>query len=78
MRNYAYELTDDGYYIFINGNKMIHQYGDYIPDKNKSLEENALEQIEELKKADNKINDDEERITNIELALAEIYESMVS
>ena len=77
MKNYSYEITDDGYYILINGKRVIHQYGIYIPDSTKSFEENAIAQIEELKESDkrsvNSINDSE-RITNLELAFAEMYE----
>ncbi len=55
-RNYTYEVTENGYYILLNGKRWMHQYENdkecYIPDKNKSYEENAIAQIEELKKSD--------------------------
>lgn len=83
-KTYTYEVTENGYYIYINGNKVIHQYEPYIPDKTKSYEENAQAQIEELKAMDNKVKTEKtdieklkEDITDIQLALTEIYESGV-
>ncbi len=88
-KNYSYEVTEDGYYILINGKKVIHQYEPYIPNKELSYEENAKAQIAEMQEADKqsakeqvtmeslKTRDDniQEQVTNIELALAEIYEN---
>lgn len=48
----SYEVTEDGYFIYLNGNKWIHQYEPYIPDHNISYEENAVAQIKELVKGD--------------------------
>lgn len=83
-KTYSYEVTENGYYISINGKKVIHQYEPYIPDKTKTYKENAEAQIEEMKandeKAKNRKNSMEqiqEDITNIQLALTEIYESEV-
>lgn len=83
-KTYTYEVTENGYFIFINGKKVIHQYEPYIPDPSKSYEENAKAQIEELKQADevakNKKSEMEQMqqdITDIQLALTEIYESGV-
>ncbi len=45
---YSYELTNNGYYILINGEKVIHQYEPYIPNKSLNYEENAKKQIDEL------------------------------
>lgn len=81
---YTYEVTENGYFIYINGKKIIHQYEPFIPDPTKSYQENAETQIEELKLG--KINEQKEKttmeqmqedITNIQLALTEIYESGV-
>lgn len=81
---YTYEVTENGYFIYINGKKVIHQYEPFIPDPTKSYQENAETQIEELKLG--KINEQKEKttmeqmqedITNIQLALTEIYESGV-
>ena len=44
----SYEVTNDGYKIFLDGQLWIHQYEPYIPDKSKSYEENAIAQIEEI------------------------------
>lgn len=77
-KNYTYEITNDGYYILINGEKVIHQYEPYIPDKSKSYEENAIAQIEELRQSDQRTVQEQatmeslaEQITEIQLALAE-------
>lgn len=81
MKNYAYEITEEGYYILKNGIRIIHQYGEYILDKTKSLEENALAQIEELKQAEENVTSEistaelQEQITEIQLAMIELAES---
>lgn len=79
---YDYELTEDGYFIFIDGKKVMHQYEPYIPDPSKSYEENAIAQIEELKEADKQSAQEQtnmeslqEQVTDLQLALAEIYEN---
>lgn len=79
--NYTYEVTENGYYIYINGEKIIHQYEPYIPNPSLSYEENAKAQIEELKKAkeasQNKKTSMEQMqqdITDLQLALVELYE----
>ena len=83
-KTYTYEVTENGYYILINGNKVIHQYEPYIPDTSKSYEENAKAQIEELKAADERAKNEKtemeqvkQDITDIQMALTEIYESGV-
>ena len=74
-KTYTYEVTENGYFIFINGKKVIHQYEPYIPDPNLSYEENAKAQIEELKQADaiaeNEKTEMEERILNFEKVVTE-------
>lgn len=84
-KTYTYEITEDGYYILIDGNKVIHQYEPYIPDHTKSYEENAKAQIEELKQADSQnaqrktnIEQMQSDITDLQLALTEIYEMGVN
>lgn len=81
---YSYEVTENGYYILVNGKKVIHQYEPYIPDKTKTYKENAEAQIEEMKANDEKeknrksdMEQMQEDITNIQLALTEIYEMEV-
>ena len=83
-KTYTYEVTENGYYILINGNKVIHQYEPYIPDTSKSYEENAKAQIEELKATDERAKNKKtemeqvkQDITDIQMALTEIYESGV-
>ena len=74
-KTYTYEVTENGYFIFINGKKVIHQYEPYIPNPSKSYEENAKAQIEELKQADinaeNEKTEMEERILNLEKVVTE-------
>lgn len=83
-KTYSYEVTENGYYILVNGKKVIHQYEPYIPDKTKTYKENAEAQIEEMKANDEKeknrksdMEQMQEDITNIQLALTEIYEMEV-
>lgn len=74
-KTYTYEVTENGYFIFINGKKVIHQYEPYIPDSSKSYEENAKAQIEELKQADLRREEEktevEKRILNLEKVVTE-------
>ena len=44
----TYQVFDDGYDIFRDGNLWLTQREPYIPNRNKSYEENAIAQIEEL------------------------------
>ena len=44
----SYEVTDNGYKIYLDGQQWIHQYEPYIPNPSISYEENAIAQIEEL------------------------------
>ncbi len=78
---YTYEVTENGYYILIDEKKVIHQYEPYIPDKSKSYEENAKAQIEELKASEEAQKEEktqmeqmQQDITDIQLALVELYE----
>ena len=78
---YTYEVTENGYYILINGKKVIHQYEPYIPNKSLSYEENAKVQIEELKASEEAQKEEktqmeqmQQDITDIQLALVELYE----
>lgn len=77
-KEYTYEVTENGYFIFINGEKVIHQYEPYIPDKTKTYEENAEAQIEEMKQAEvqaqnakTEIEEIKEQITELQLAMIE-------
>ena len=78
---YTYEVTENGYYIYINGRKVIHQYEPYIPNPSISYEENAKAQIEELKASEEAQKEEktqmeqmQQDITDIQLALVELYE----
>lgn len=44
----SYEVTDNGYKIYLDGQQWIHQYEPYIPNPSISYEENAIAQMEEL------------------------------
>ena len=57
---YSYEIFDDGYDIFLNDKKIITQHEPFGKpcDVNKSYEENAIMQIEEI------INDEKQRKHN--------------
>ena len=44
----SYEVTDNGYKIYLDGQLWIHQYEPYIPNPSISYEENAIAQMEEL------------------------------
>ena len=44
----SYEITEDGYDIYLDGVKWICQHEPYIPDPTLTYEENALRQCEEL------------------------------
>ena len=50
METLYYEITDNGYHIYDSNDEFfhIHQYEPYIPDKTKSYEENAQDQIRDL------------------------------
>lgn len=69
-KNYTYEVTENGYYILVNGVKTIHQYEPFIPDKTKSYEENAIAQIAELQAQD------EQALNNVEVSNQELQEQI--
>lgn len=48
MDNFTYEIFEDGYYIYRNGDKYIHQYEPYIPYPELGYEGSAKKQIEEI------------------------------
>ena len=48
MYNLTYEIKENGYEIYKDGNLWISQYDPYIPNPSISYEENAIKQIEEL------------------------------
>ena len=77
----SYEVTDNGYKIYLDGQQWIHQYEPYIPNPSISYEENAIAQIEEIYNGHQQALKEQqeqaslqEQITDIELAIAELYE----
>ena len=44
----SYEVTEDGYKIYLDGKLWIRQYGQYIPFAELSFEEGCLKQIKEI------------------------------
>lgn len=80
-KTYTYEITENGYYILINGKKVIHQYEPYIPNPSLNYEENAKAQINELKANEQAQKEEktemeqlQQDVTDIQLALVELYE----
>lgn len=50
MGNLTYEIKENGYVILNEGKPWITQLEPYIPVKELSYEENALKQIEDIRK----------------------------
>ena len=73
----SYELLDDGYKIYKGGTPFIHQYEPLIPDKTKSYEENAIQQIEEIIASFENAQNEQNEITEMQLAITELYEMML-
>ena len=71
------ELLDDGYKIYKGGTVWIHQYEPFIPDKTKSYEENAIQQIEEIIASFENAQNEQDEITEMQLAITELYEMML-
>ena len=44
----SYEVTKDGYMIYLGGKPWIHQYEPYIPYPDLGYEGSCLKQIEEI------------------------------
>lgn len=71
--NLTYEILENGYVIKNNGEVWIEQVEPFIPDRTKSYEENAKEQIQEIldgKSAEQK-RIEQEAIDNYTLELME-------
>ena len=75
-KNYEYSIEENGYTIYLEGKAFIDQHEPYIPMKDKSYEENAEAQIDELIASQEKKGEPtlEEQITDLQLALAELAE----
>lgn len=79
----SYELFEDGYKIYLDGMDFIHQYEPFIPNPKLTYEENAIAQIEDLiamqenaEKEEQEKADVQQQITDLELALVEVYEML--
>lgn len=77
----TYQIESNGYLILKDNEPWISQYEPFIPDKSKSYEANAIAQIEELiknseesKKEQATIEDLQQQVTDLQLALAELVE----
>ena len=73
MKEYTYEVVENGYFILIDGIKTIHQYEPYIPNKNISYEENAKIQIKEMQ-----INDYTNEVINKKITIEDVPEELKS
>ena len=73
----TYEILEDGYMIYLDGNPWVEQREPYIPFRNLSYEEGCLKQIDEIVKSNENQVTMEDRMTDIELALVDIYESQL-
>ena len=71
LNKYTYELTENGYYILVNGVKSIHQYEPFIPNKELDYEENAKLQIKGMQ-----INDYTTEIINKQITIEDVPEEL--
>lgn len=78
----TYEILENGYRINLNGRPWIEQIEPAIPYPELSYEESCLKQIddickqhEEAEKAKQEQVSLQEQITNLELAIVELYEA---
>ena len=73
----TYNILENGYKIYLDGNPWIKQVEPYIPYRNVSYEESCLMQIEDLCKADEDEQKRLDEITEMQLAITELYEMML-
>lgn len=78
----SYEILDNGYRINLNGRPWIEQIEPAIPYPELSYEEGCLKQIEDIIKSNEEAEQQkqeqvslQEQITNLELAIVELYEA---
>lgn len=71
----TYEILENGYRINLDGKPWIEQTEPYIPYPNLSYEECCLKHIDELCAPQEEAVSLQDQITNLELALAELYEA---
>ena len=81
MEKLTYEILENGYQILKDGNPWIIQVEPCIPDPEKSYEENAKAQIEEILNPPapqpREIDVMKADIINTQLALIEVYEMLL-
>lgn len=70
----SYEVVEKGYKIYLGGVLWITQEEPYIPYPELSYEENAIKQIEEICTVSKPEPTVEEQITEMQLAITELYE----
>ena len=73
----SYEILADGYMLKLDGKDWIKQHKEHVFYPELSLKENAEKHIEDICKPVVEEPTVEEQITEMQLALAEIYEVMV-
>lgn len=79
--NLTYNILENGYQILNDGKVWIEQIAPFIPNKDLSYEENAQAQIAELvaneeaaKQEQATLEELQQQVTDLQLALAELVE----
>ena len=72
----TYEILENGYEIKLDGKLWITQDTTNLPYPNLTLEECCLKQIDDICTPQEEAVSLQDQITNLELAMAEIYESL--
>ena len=70
----TYEIIEGGYMLLLDGKPWIKQHAEHVLYPDLTLEENAIKHIEELCKPIVEKPTIEEQITELQLAIAELYE----
>ena len=73
----TYEILENGYEIKLDGKLWITQDTTNLPYPNLTLEECCLKHIDDICTPQEGAVSLQDQITNLELAMAEIYESLV-
>ena len=71
----TYEILENGYRINLDGKLWITQDTTNLPYPNLTLEECCLKQIDDICTPQEEAISLQDQITNLELALAELYEA---
>ena len=71
----TYEILENGYEIKLDGKLWITQNATNLPYPNLTLEECCLKQIDDICTPQEEQASIQDQITNIELAIAELYEA---